>query len=795
MRFFLLLFVLLPLPAAALEKVVLQLKWHHQFQFAGYYAAAAKGYYSAAGLDVTFVEAGPDTDPVVEVVSGRAQYGVSNSALLLARARGEPVVALAVIFQHSPFILVARADAGIGSVRDLAGKSLMIEPHADEIFAFLRKEGLNEDRLVVKPHSFDHQALIDGRADVMTAYSTDQPFFFEQQGFRHLEFSPRTAGVDFYGDNLFTSTEEVAEHPVRTRAFREASLKGWRYAMAHPEEISDLILAQYSKRHSRAHLLYEANKMVPLLQSELVEMGYMSDARWRHIADTYSALGMLPPEFKVDGFVYRAAPATDPLMTRALTASTGIALILTAVLIGLYGLTRKLRNEIAGRKKIEVELRESDTRFRSIADTTPIALLITRPEDGKVIYANQSAAELGALPLDELIGSDVTRFYPDPAARKHFLDELRTTGSVRNQVIEFVRNDGNPILTHRSATMGRLNDQPAIFVAIADLRERKRMETALLARGAAIEAAAEGIAITDPGGIIEYTNPALSSMTGYSAEELTGQSTRIFNSGEHDKDFYNSLWNTIRAGRVWRGEIINRRKDGSLYTELMAIAPVRNEKGQTVHFVAIKHDISDRKQMETDLKETNTMLQHQLDEIHRLQEELRELAVRDGLTNLFNRRYLDETLERELARAKREGYPLSLVMLDIDHFKKLNDTYGHQAGDKVLRELAGLLWGGIRAEDVPCRYGGEEFLILLPRMPLHIALERADAWRTTFQASRVPFGDFLLETTISCGLSAYPDHARTPDDLVRCCDEALYRAKHLGRNRCEIYLPDQTAFR
>lgn len=793
MRFLLLLFVLLPLPAGALEKVVLQLKWHHQFQFAGYYAAAAKGYYRDAGLDVRIVEAGPAIDPVAEVVSGRAQYGVSNSALILARAQGKPVVALAVIFQHSPFILVARADAGIHSVRDMAGKRLMIEPHADEIYAFLRKEGLNENRLVVSPHSLDHQDLIDGRADVMTAYSTDQPFFFEQRGFRHLEFTPRTAGIDFYGDNLFTSSQEIANHPERVRAFREASMKGWHYAMANPEEIADLILAQHSRRHTRAHLLFEANRMVPLLKSELVEMGYMSPVRWRHIADTYAELGMLPRDYAIDGFIYKPAPAADPQMTRALTASTGVALILAAALAVLYGLTRKLRREIAGRKKIETELRESDVKFRTIADTTPVALLITRPEDGKVIYANRTAAELGGLPLEDLIGSDVTHFYPDPAARQRFLEEIEANGSVRNQVIEFIRRDGSPVLTHRSATLGTLNGEPALFVAIADLRERQRLEAALQARSAAIEAAAEGIAITDPGGIIEYVNPALTVITGYDAEELNGLSTRIFNSGRHDKAFYDNLWNTIRAGQVWRGEIVNRRRDGSLYTELMAIAPVRNKKGETIHFVAIKHDISERKRMETDLKDTNTMLQHQLEEIHRLQEELSELAVRDGLTNLFNRRYLDETLERELSRAKREGYPLSLVMIDIDHFKKLNDTYGHQAGDKVLRELAALLWGNIRTEDVPCRYGGEEFLVLLPRMPLGIALERAESWRKAFEATRIPFGDFQLEGTLSCGLSGYPDHARTPDELLRCCDEALYKAKHLGRNRSEVFDTDHPA--
>jgi diguanylate cyclase (GGDEF)-like protein/PAS domain S-box-containing protein len=784
---------LLPLTAGALEKVALQLKWKHQFQFAGYYAAQEKGYYRDAGLDVSIVEAGPATDPVREVLDGRAQFGVSNSALLLARAQGKPVVALAVIFQHSPFILVARRDDGIRTVHDLVGKRLMVEPHADEVFAYLRKEGVSEQLLKILPHSFDHQDLIDGHADVLTAYSTDEPYFFEKKKFAYLELSPRAAGIDFYGDNLFTSAERIARRPELVKAFRDASLKGWSYAMQHQEELADLIVARYGNRKSREHLLYEAREMHSLMRPDLLEIGHMNPGRWKHIADTYAGMGMMDRDIQLADFLYDPAPQIDRRLTAAAIFSSGVALILAAVVIGFIALTRKLRQEIAGRKQTEAELRESDTRFRTIADTTPIALLITRPEDGSILYANQTAADLSGLPANELIGSDVTRFYPDPAARQRFLEEIRATGSVRNQVIEFTRSDGTPLLTQRSATLGALGDKPALFVAIADLRERKRLEAALLARVAAIEAAAEGVAITDPNGIIEYINPALTHATGYTAEDLIGRHTRIFSSGKHDLAFYESLWHTIRDGRVWRGEIVNRRKDGSFYTELMAIAPVCNEKGETIHYVAIKHDISERKKMETELKENNAMLLHQLYEINRLQEELREQAVRDGLTNLFNRRYLDETLERELARAKREGYPLSLVMIDIDHFKKLNDTYGHQAGDKVLRELAALLWGDIRAEDVPCRYGGEEFLVLLPRMPLDVALERAEGWRKTLEAARVPFGDFLLEATISCGLSAYPEHARTQDDLIRCCDEALYKAKHHGRNRCEVFHPGHQA--
>jgi ABC-type nitrate/sulfonate/bicarbonate transport system substrate-binding protein len=251
MRRLLLLVALLPLPAGALEKVALQLKWKHQFQFAGYYAAQEKGYYRDAGLEVDIREAGPDTDPVKEVLDGRAQFGVSNSALLLARAQGRPVIALAVVFQHSPFILAARRESGIRSVHDLAGKRLMVEPHADEVFAYLRKEGVSEKLLKIQPHSFDHQDLIDGKTDVLTAYSTDEPYFFEKKKFAYLEFLPRAAGIDFYGDNLFTSSDQIARQPARVKAFREASLRGWTYAMQHPDEIAQLIIARYGNRKSR----------------------------------------------------------------------------------------------------------------------------------------------------------------------------------------------------------------------------------------------------------------------------------------------------------------------------------------------------------------------------------------------------------------------------------------------------------------------------------------------------------------------------------------------------------------
>lgn len=183
------------------------------------------------------------------------------------------------------------------------------------------------------------------------------------------------------------------------------------------------------------------------------------------------------------------------------------------------------------------------------------------------------------------------------------------------------------------------------------------------------------------------------------------------------------------------------------------------------------------------LQQSEQELKRQLDEINSLQARLQEQATRDALTGLYNRRYCDETLERELARCQRSGEELSILMIDLDHFKQINDTYGHQAGDEVLRALAHLLNEQVRASDVACRYGGEEFLVLLPGAALESALQRAEAWRSALASVPIHFGPHKIKATLSIGIAAYPDHACTPQTLMRAADMALYRAKVEGRNR------------
>lgn len=221
-------------------------------------------------------------------------------------------------------------------------------------------------------------------------------------------------------------------------------------------------------------------------------------------------------------------------------------------------------------------------------------------------------------------------------------------------------------------------------------------------------------------------------------------------------------------------------EDGGKRYLRVQITPLMASHGRVAGLVAICHDITQRKNFEQSLKA-------QIRQIEALQQDLREQATRDGLTGLFNRRYIQETLPRELARAERERSPVSMVMLDLDHFKRLNDAFGHQAGDLLLQRLAQILTENTRRGDIVARYGGEEFLVALMDSTPEAARKRVEQWRAEFGACAVPYEGNLLQTTVSAGLASFPGDGSGLDELVRKADAAMYRAKAAGRNRVVVY--------
>lgn len=340
-------------------QVTLQLAWLHQFQFAGYYAAVEKGFYREAGFDVTIVEGGSGKRPIEEVVSGRANYGVAKGELLLHRLHGQPVVALAAIFQHSAIIMLAKNESGIKSPHDMIGRRVMLQQGNDaaEYLAMFKREGLSLDKVNVIPTTYNIDDLINGTTDVFNAYSTNEPFYLEQKGIPASIIRPITYGIDFYGDCLFTSEQEIHKHPDQVRAFRAASLRGWEYAMAHPGEMIDLIADTYHVKKSRNHLRFEAEAMRRLMLPDLVEIGHMNPGRWQHMADTYVALGMADAKYSLEGFIYDPNPVPDySWVFRVLGIVTLVSLLISLGFFILLRFNTKLRSEVAQRRQAEEKL-------------------------------------------------------------------------------------------------------------------------------------------------------------------------------------------------------------------------------------------------------------------------------------------------------------------------------------------------------------------------------------------------------------------------------------------------------
>jgi PAS domain S-box-containing protein len=464
-----------------LDTVYLKLKWKHQFQFAGYYAAIEKGYYREAGLEVIMLEPNQSEESVQCVVSGKAQYGIASSDLLQYRNNGYPVVLLANIFQHSPYVFLSLKHDHADNIHDLSGKSLMLEEHAAELKAYLELERIAIDQMTIIPHSFSPDALIDSTAFAMSAYSTDEPFLLSEKGIEYNVFNPRSSGIDFYGDVLFTSEDEIENNPERVKEFLEASLKGWRYALKNEKEIINLIFNNYSQRHSKDHLFFEAEQTKRLIMPEVVEIGYVNHDRWKRIGEIYADLNMLTRDFSLDGFVYDRNPQPD-LKKLVLPIIGGIAgmLFLSLIAFRYYLLNKRLKQESKERIKNEEMLKLAEERYRNLAEHAPLPIFITNPETGQILYLNDSACKMLEITKELALKRPASDFYVFPDQRKKVIDKINNQGFVKDT--EFLMKTAGKKKFHAlvSSNIITFDNRPALFSGILDISNRIYLEKELI---------------------------------------------------------------------------------------------------------------------------------------------------------------------------------------------------------------------------------------------------------------------------------------------------------------------------
>ncbi|MBS4096974.1 MAG: EAL domain-containing protein [Sulfuricella sp.] len=289
---------------------------------------------------------------------------------------------------------------------------------------------------------------------------------------------------------------------------------------------------------------------------------------------------------------------------------------------------------------------------------------------------------------------------------------------------------------------------------------------------AVFDNSSDAIVVTDQKNCIISVNPAFSEITGYTREEVIGKNPKIFSAGRQSPEFYTQMWHDLSQNSKWSGEIWNRRKGGELYPEWLSINTVRDNQGEITHFVGIFSDITERKQAE---------------------ERVRHLAHYDALTDLPNRTLFHDRLQQALIQAQRNHEQVAVMFIDLDRFKVINDTLGHGIGDLLLQSVAQRLAHCVRQGDTVCRQGGDEFVILLPK--IYRAEDAALVAQKILQSIGKPFSldGHELHISSSIGISFFPSDGVTVDVLMKNADVAMYRAKELGRNNYQFYLADMNA--
>lgn len=403
--------------------------------------------------------------------------------------------------------------------------------------------------------------------------------------------------------------------------------------------------------------------------------------------------------------------------------------------------------------------------------------LITIDETGTILFFNKSAEKMFGYSVNEMNGKNIKMLMPDYYAMQHdkFIQRYSKSGSskVLGKGMREVlgrHKDGREFPLDISISQIIQENKKTFIGVLRDCSDRKNDQNQMLKLSSAIEQSADSILITNYSGVIEYVNPSFSEITGYSFEEAIGHTPSILKSGMQDEEFYKQMWKKILKGEVFREVIINRKRDGSIYYEEKTITPLVDAvTGSVTHFISTGKDITDRMEAE---------------------QRLHYLAYYDALTGLPNRSLFLERLNSAISRAERHAQMLAVLQINLDRFKVINDTLGHEVGDTLLKDLTQRLTSLLRKGDTVSHLSGDSFAILIEEVNnIDDIPDFIRKIQELFDQAFHPCG-FELYTTASIGVSTYPQDGKDSSTLVRNAEVAMYRVKSAGRNNYQFYTAD-----
>ncbi len=430
--------------------------------------------------------------------------------------------------------------------------------------------------------------------------------------------------------------------------------------------------------------------------------------------------------------------------------------------------------DIGERKRMEAALRISEAKYSTVFRTCPEAIVISTEADGVYVEVNEAYERISGYRREDVIGRSGLDIgiWVDANDRREMIRRLRADGRVEGFECRVRRADGEIAMTRLSASRFMLQGAPHLVLIARDITAEKAQQESLRLAARVFESTAEGILITDPAERIVAVNRAFTEMTGYAEAEVRGQRPTVLGADRHDDRFFAQMWEALHRSGRWQGEMWNRSKSGEVRPYLLTISALKDEQGMVLNYIGVMRDISNIKQS---------------------QEQLELLANYDPLTGLGNRNLFLTHLKAGIERAARHERKLALIFIDLDNFKVINDTLGHDVGDVLLSEVARRLKGAVRQEDIVCRLGGDEFTVYVQDFedPQSLTSTAQRLVQATAEPYQISGHDIFV--TASVGISVYPNDGTTISELVKNADTAMYKVKEQGRNGFQFFKEDMNA--
>ncbi|MCG8611010.1 MAG: EAL domain-containing protein [Pseudomonadales bacterium] len=726
--------------------VTVQLAGLHQFRYSAFYAAIAQGYYERAGLSVILKEGGPGVNPINEVSNGWSDYGVAEADILSAYLNGAPLLALAVLNQHAQQSVFSLDKAAIQTPHDLLGKQVRYDSRASGLLleALLVSEGVVSSQVDYRLSETMIQDLLQGNADAIVADRSALPGMLQDLNIEYQEISLQDYGLDFYGNTLFTHARRAKGMPEQVQRFREATLKGWRYALEHPQDMVALILTDYRVNAERDDLEYEVSELQKAVVPDMTTLGYMNPGRWEVLAELVADVLRIPESERpsIEGFLYDPEQNDRIIWLQKLLAGVVIASVVCLVLLILW-----------------------------------------------FVYKEA---------LKRAVQAQTEKFQDDIAEMGKHLNQLREQyreQKLRNGLLEYR-------ISERDKTMVALHQELS-----NEATERERKEWYLKLYDTAIGVSSSGILVADWQGRVVYANPTFCAQTRYSLDQLLDKPVSVLNSTLPIPGFDvgKTRPNIDKSAKV---DVCCLNDDQEEVWLQVQVVPVRNLKkadsGQRSESAEIDADpdSADEGGAESDVNsnfpapdsfpEQASDIRNYVIVCENVTErrvkrfERDKQAITDVATGLDSRGLFMLKLEKLLASGARTGGRHALLLIDIERLRDINYRYGYSIGDQLIRAMAGRIQEHFPKSESNARFAGDEFAVLLGG--IHNIQDARSAATGLLDVLNAPLVGFPegMQASASVGIRLLEYGVSQRDELLNQADKALQMAK-TGNAAIQVY--------